>query len=251
MDPKEFYPLFRLLLSQRVPRTMDFGDGSDDSTLKTALVFTNSAALEHLEGTATYRALALAPDQMEGLQQLLFLNCDSGWFTHVSLLNATDPFEEIGPHIYEPNICSVLPLMDPIPVDTEILSNQLQSIKGGGPVLHYETVVIDDVDFIAGTDDNETEEMTLWLASEITDSLILSRRSIYHQFAMWWLKGHYHKQFSLDRERSAPTVGIFSAISELPPNWVKATTDDNRQGVLFLLNSLASCASAEARRDRR
>ena len=131
------------------------------------LTFTTTGGVNRLEaGRLTHPAMALRPDQLKRAQ-VLYYNVDDNTIQNLALLHDHNPWTctDCG-HV--PNICEVMPLMDPFRFDSAMGLNYAFAL-GSTPEVDIEAINVDP---------DALDRDPTYLGSQVVDEMIVNRRCV-------------------------------------------------------------------------
>lgn len=136
------------------------------------LTFTNTSGVYRLEAEDfRHPEMALRPDQLKKAE-ILYYNVDDNTVRNLALLNDHDPWT-CACGACTPNICEVMPLMDPYTFDLSLGLNYAFSL-GALPELDIEAINVDP---------DALDRDPTYLGSQLIDEMIVNRRSVNQEMA--------------------------------------------------------------------
>ena len=210
----------------------------NDSVL---IVLTNSHGIDALYRDGSWKPLSLRRDQ-EDAKTICFINVDSFMCEAVALLDEINPFRPWGEYtpsianLRMPQISEVLDFVEPFMCIDHGTITALVNIESAfpGPALHYEAFTIfASQDFLYGPEDPAT------VGQAIVDEFIINRRTPNVVKGLKFLHGKGGDQLARVLEYTAPDPElVHEPLFELPSNWQAVVDEDDRDALLWTLNSL-------------
>ena len=213
------------------------------------LILSDTAGLEALESTGDMRWVALRPDQRD-IDSVALLNADTGFIERIVILKGERPFIKHfveGCLLFEPNIATVIEVMDPIEIDPEH-RRSYRELNGIKHRKHHEVVTIADWDELENVAIDRDQNVTSYLCIEIEDQMILNRRDVSVESALRHLEGEGDDKRATRMEHEATSSLHLDnePITELPQGWSDLCEDEEqRASTLALLNSITSTFQTE------